>query len=538
MNAPDAVSSLQPSVWSQTSAKDRLELLKTIQSNLDRYQDELVQADAQMKKELSQSNNVSPDLCKLTTIVPMANNLAGAVDLYTSLCRNKDFGSSNVVTKVSGDNDYYDIRVAPNASIKEKILYLFRQDTLRVVGVPEQILPYDKPTDRIAVLGAGNYSGAVEIIKALFFDNCVVATKPHPINEKTEQIWQKVFEPLVQMGALAFCDAHQGEALIQDPRIDKVYFTGGRESARSILQSTDKPVVCELGGVNPMIITPSTKTWSSFALRHHAQQIVSVGKLNGGHICARPQLLVTCKQWPQRQAFLEEVERAIQSTTFGVASYYPGRKETVANFKKECLDAKVIRPESSGGSSEQVLLSTDQKEDSFGVQTEAFAQVFVEVALDTALDADEFLAEATIFCNNKVQGTLCANILIDGKTRRKHKDALDQAVTNLKFGTVGVNLNAINAFTSPYLYWGGHDDDEQGLVSGLGSFGNLFGYKNTVKSILDDSFISLGQIKFNNLAATRRTSSALANFTLVPTWTRLMKLLGVALVGFFKKKDW
>jgi len=539
-DASSAIGSLDKTHWAATKPAERLAILKQIQRNLCEYQDAIGENHANMKNShLGGEKLFNSHESKLPTIVPMANHIAVAIDLYTALAAGKEFKPTGEITKVAGtDADLYDIPVAP-ITTKEKILCGKRSDRLRVHGTPIQKGPYDKEPKLVANLAAGNYASAIEIIKAVFFDGYVVATKPHPLNEDCDLIWAKVFAPLVQAKALAFCSSDQGPAMTKDPRVDKIYFTGGVKTAKRIMQETQTPIVCESGGVGPVVVVPGDREWTSSELAHHAQQIVSGSKLNGGAICARPQVVVTCKNWAQRDAFLEQLELAASQTTFAVGSYYPGATERMEEFAKACPTAKRIQPENGAYKNADFLLVTDDTETSYCVQHEAFSQVLTEVPLDTpSNDAAAFLDAAVDFCNTKVLGTLVAGITIDETTRKNNEEALQRAITNLQYGVVGVNLLPLHAFLSPYLTWGGHDNEEDELVTGRGHFGNVFGYENTEKSIIEDDFVSPGQVTFTNKASHNSLTSALARYYTWPSWWNLVRLLSTIIPGSFKRKDW
>ena len=71
------------------------------------------------------------------------------------------------------------------------------------------------------------------MVKAMFWENCAVVHKPHRLNEATDRVWEEIMKPLVDVGALSFCDAADGRALTQDPRLAKIYFTGGTSTAQN-----------------------------------------------------------------------------------------------------------------------------------------------------------------------------------------------------------------------------------------------------------------------------------------------------------------
>jgi len=81
-----------------------------------------------------------------------------------------------------------------------------------------------------------------------------------------------------------------------------------------------KPVIAELGGVNPVIVVPGE--WTAEQLRAHAQQLVVQKMANNGHFCTSPQILVTCKNWPERLEFLAQIRNFLQEYP-GTKTFYP-----------------------------------------------------------------------------------------------------------------------------------------------------------------------------------------------------------------------
>jgi acyl-CoA reductase-like NAD-dependent aldehyde dehydrogenase len=543
--AADAIGRLDKAKWAATSAEDRLALLKQIQLNLRVAQYELSAAEASMKNARLDKPEIelyTPALTTITTVIPMANNISGAIALYESLISTGTPLEPGSITKVHNtdptivDSDLYDIVVAPR-TWKETIFYGSRQDRIRVGGTPTRVGPLQRPTQVVGILGAGNYNAPVEIIKAIFFNNCVVAFKPHPLNDTLVSLLAQILSPLIDGCCLSFCASDQGPALTKDTRVDLIYFTGGRPTAETIMSTTQTPLICEAGGVNPTLLVPSDRPWTASELAHHALQIVSMGKANGGHICARPQLVVTCRQWSQREEFLKAMETAIKDTSFATGSYYPNTSKVMDEFAAKYPTAKRIQPEHGKyGKSSDVLWIVGDSEDGYACQTEAFCQVFSEVALDTPPNATEFLASATNFCNHKVNGSLVAAIILDETTRKNHTQALDQAVTDLQFGTIGINLMAAHAFSSEYLSWGEYTV----LGNGGRDFGNLFGYQNVNKCILEDIFVSPAQLKFVNKAALTNVLTALSEYSVWNSWYNLGKMLYAAIKGQIlgRRKDW
>jgi hypothetical protein len=437
------------------------------------------------------------------------------------------------ITKVK--DDLYDIHVFPHHA-KDKFMYADRLDFIRVKGEPKQVNPMEKPAGIIAVLGAGNYSSSLEMIKAMFLENCAVVHKPHHLNEETDKVWEKIMEPLISAKAMSFCDSKGGRELVEDSRLTKIYFTGSTAVAQKIMSTTDTEFISECGGNNPCIIVPGDRPWKEKEIHHQAVQIATMGKLNGGAVCGRPQTIVTSKNWPQRDEFLEALKTAIIEDTPAAGTYYPGSDEVLKTFKENYPHAELLKPENGKYKSGEFLFITGVNEDGYAVKNEAFCQIFDEVPLDVPANAADFLPRAVEFCNTKLLGTLGSCILIDEDTRKNHKEVLEQAVTDMEYGGIAINTMPPFIFLSPYLTWGGNEEGKT-FVSGQGNFGNLLCYENVEKSVIYANFMSAGHMMNTNKSATDTLSRNMARYALAPTWINLSKLMAGAVVGGLKHKD-
>ena len=533
MNATQAIDQLDPIQWSATSAADRIKILKQIRENLSQLGGELAVADAGMKNKILGEETYSREESLVGTVMPLAGSVTAAIDLYEHLVKEGKMPEPLDIQPAPGGR--HDILVYPR-TVKDKVLAADQKAWIRVKGEPHQTNPLDKPAGIIGVLGAGNYSSSLEMIKALFFENCAVVHKPHSLNYDTDQIWEKVLHPLIEAKALSFCDPDQGRELTADPRLSKIYFTGGADTAKAITASTDTPLISECGGNNPCIIIPGDRPWTEKEIEHQAIQLATIDKMNGGAVCGRVQTIVTSKHWPQREAFLTALEKAIREQTPATASYYPGSEETFAKFRENYPDAKLIQPENGKRKHSDVLLITGAEPDGFAAYHEAFCLVITEIPLDVPADAKSFFPAATAFCNEKLLGTLGCAILCDGDTLKTHKKELRQAVDDLNYGGIAVNTMPPFVFLSPYLTWGGNEDGKE-LVSGRGNFGNGLCFDNVEKSILMADFTSAGHMLNTNVATFKDTSEKMAWFSAEPSWRNLGSLIFAAVKGSFRKKD-
>jgi len=532
MKAKEAIDRLDPQRWAATPPAERLHLLEQVRENLQRFGDELGASDARMKNDLIGEDVYSVPVSKFATVVIMATAVTAAIEVYEGLVHG-EMPKPLSVTNV--DDGLYDIKVFPS-STKDRLLHADRTDVIRVKGEPKQVNPMDKPAGIIAVLGAGNYSSSLEMIKAIFFENCAVVHKPHHLNAETDKVWAKVMQPLVNHRVLAFADHDQGRALTPLPGLSKIYFTGGTGTAKAILSATDTPLVSECGGNNPCIVVPGDRPWTDKELTHQAQQIVTTRKLNGGAICGSVQTLVTSEHWPQREAFLDAIRKAVVEDTPAEGTYYPGSGEVKERFLEAYPDGEVLKPEGGKHRNSEVVLIAGAEEESYATENEAFCQILSEVPLDVPANATDFLPRAVAFCNTHLHGTLGSSILIDEDTKKAHQAVLDQAVTDMEYGAVAINAMPPFVFLSPWLTWGGNEEGKE-FVSGAGNFGNAMCFENVEKSILTTGFMSPGHMIKTNKAAFDDMATNMTRYAVEPSWMNLTCLVGDAVRGSFRKKD-
>ena len=532
MNATEALDQLDPKGWAETSPADRLRLLEEVRTNLKKFGDELADADSRMKNGILGAPLYSDPVSKVGTVVPMANTVSAAIELYEAIIDGKMLQPLSV--KKVGD-DLYDIYVFPQER-KDKLMYADRKDRIRVKGEPKQVNPMDKPAGIIAVLGAGNYSSSLEMLKAIFFENCAVVHKPHHLNAETDKVWEKIMQPLIDHRVLSFCDSDQGQALTVDPRLTKIYFTGGTGTAEAIMSATDTPLISECGGNNPAIMVPGDRPWTKKEIEHQAVQIATMSKLNGGAVCGRVQTLVTSKHWPQREEFLDALRVALEETTPATGIYYPGSNEAIEGFRQAYPGAEVLKPEGGKYPHTDIMLITGVEPGGYACSHEAFSLVIDEVPLDLPANAADFLPGAVEFCNTQLLGTLGSAILIDEDTKKAHQPVLDQAVTDMEYGGVAINTMPPFIFLSPYLTWGGNEVGKK-FVSGRGNFGNLLNYENVQKSIIEAKFMSQGHMMNTNKQAFDNMAENMSTFAVEPTWMNLACLMGDTIRDSFRKKD-
>jgi acyl-CoA reductase-like NAD-dependent aldehyde dehydrogenase len=530
MTAQEAFNQLDPQKWAETSVVERLTIIEEVKNNLKTYAKELGAEDARMKNELIGENITSTAEGMGTTVMPMAGTLMGIHHLYESLMHGEM--PKPISTKKITD-DVYEIEVFPIHS-KDKLAAGKQKGYIHVEGEPKQVNPLDKPAGIIAVSGAGNYSSSIEMAMALFLENKAVIHKPHKLNEATDSVWEKIFAPLIEVKALAFCDADQGKEMSKLEGIHAIYFTGSTGVAHAIQDAASAPLVSECGGNNPCIIVPGE--WTDKEIHNQAIQLASVGKLNGGAVCGRPQTIITSKNWKQRKQFLDALRKAIAEETFACSTHYPGVDKTKASFLENQPTAEILRPEGGKHAKSDFVLIPGIKENDFAVTNEAFCQIFSEIELNSGNDVNDFLDSATHFCNNKLLGSLGCMILVDNNTFKNNQNRVHKAINELNYGGIAVNTVPPNIWLNAYLTWGGNGETTENFVSGVGNFGNAMNFANITKSVLIDDFHSTS-FELTNRNRVEHMLENVSYFSIDQSWGHFAKLAGQMMVDNFKGKD-
>ena len=533
MNASQSIEWVDPIKWQNTSVEMKLSFLKDIQKRIKRFQKKLLEAELELHN-LDKNDDENVHLVGYAQIAPIgiAKNVAICIEVYESLVKGQMPQPKSITELPNGD---YDLEVFPYTRM-EKIQNSGCKGFIRVKGKPTQINLLNKEGGITAILGAGNFTAAFEMIRALFMENCVIVFKPPRINVKVDAVWEKIFAPLIEYKAVSYCDPDYGRELVKDKRLKNIYFTGGAPAAKAIMKSTEVELISELGGNNPALIVPGDRPWTKKEIEHQAQFIASGGKMNGGAVCGRVQTIVTSKNWPQRQEFLEALERAIRDETPAFKNWYPGVDKNIEGFKKAYPDAKLLHPENGRLENSEFILIEGAEPNSYATTHEAFCQILSEVPLDTAPEAGAFLEKATEFCNNDLYGTLGCSIIIDDDTLEKKRRVVEQAVTDLSYGGIAINEMPFSVGATFWLTWSGNEEGKE-LASGRGNFGNPMGYENIEKSILYCPFLSATHLLFTNKHAFHDLSKKVIDNAINPSWFNFTALAVTAITKRGSKKD-
>lgn len=374
---------------------------------------------------------------------------------------------------------------------------------------PETLLGDDRepPAPRLAlVLGAGNVSSIplLDTVWKLFAELQVVLLKLNPVNEYLESHFRRLFRPLIDDGfvRLARGGAETGAFLTSHPAIDSVHITGsaethdrivwgdGKEAERRRVEGRPRlavPITSELGNVSPVIVVPGE--WRRSELASAAENLATQMTQNGGFNCNATKVILTAADWAQRRELLRELERVLAAQP-PRAAYYPGAEERWERFTDGREGLVTLGERRPGVVPPALIEGVDfRRRDDPLFRQESFCAVTAEVPLPED-DPAGFLFAAVRFCNQTLFGTLNAGILVDPRTERRLGHNLDEAVADLRYGSVAINHWPAVSFGLGATPWGafpGHTLADVG--SGIGWVHNTRLFAHPQKSVVHGPFV-------------------------------------------------
>ena len=341
------------------------------------------------------------------------------------------------------------------------------------------------------ILGAGNVSsiGPLDVVYKLFVEGQVCLLKLNPVNDYLVPFIEEAFASLIQEGflRLAYGGADVGSYLCEHSGIDEIHITGsalthdaivfgsgeeGADRKPKNMPRIKKRITSELGNVSPVIIV--SVEWSNKDLKFQAENIATQLTNNTGFNCNAAKVLITHSNWAQRDVFLNTLRETLRHVSPRRA-YYPGSLNHYARFIDAYPDAEVFGPKSKEIIPWTLIPNIDPKRQSDICFTqEAFCGIIAETPLQ-AFNAADFLHKAVEFCNNTLWGTLNACIIVHPQTEASLGSLLDQAISDLHYGSVGINHWPALSYALGSTTWGaypGHTLND--IQSGIGVVHNTF----------------------------------------------------------------
>jgi hypothetical protein len=310
------------------------------------------------------------------------------------------------------------------------------------------------------VLGAGNIASIapLDALYKLFADGRVVMLKLNPVNDYLLEVFERAYAGFIDAGYLRIVrgDGEVGAYLTGHPEVDEVHITGSQETHDAIVFGTGdeaarrretaqprllKPITSELGGVAPVMVLPGR--WREADLRFQAEHVATQRLHNSGFNCNAGQVVVLAADWPQRESFIAHLRDALAAVPARPA-YYPGADERQTRARAAHPGAVAL-----DGDCRRTLIEVDSDGD------EAFTtEYFAPVLAVTSLAGDDFLAAAVAFANERLYGTLTANLIGTPASLRALGPRLEELIAELHYGTIGINVWTGVGFLTPRASWG------------------------------------------------------------------------------------
>ena len=351
------------------------------------------------------------------------------------------------------------------------------------------------------VLGAGNITSipVLDVMYELIAHNRTALLKVNPTQDALVPVYKRALAPLIEPGLLRIVRGGPdvGTYLTGHPDLAHVHITGSETTFDAIVWGPSKgagaaatarrrresrpqlkkPITAELGGVSPIIIVPGA--WTDADITYHAEHVATMRLQNAGHNCIAGQVVILSSDWDQADAFRAALRRAYANAPERPI-WYPGAPDRMHLATDEYPDALVL--------GDRLLVELDSDDDPAALQsTEYFAPVLGVVTVPGTGQA--FLDAAVSHANEKLQGTLGANLLIDPVTERALGAGFERAITALRYGSIAINGWTAFGFITPTLTWGafpGNTIDEVG--SGIGVVHNALLLDRVERSVIRGPF--------------------------------------------------
>lgn len=479
-------------------------------------------------------------------------------DSLVAICKGQMPNARGRVTQ--RDDGQTVVRVFPTNAIEKALFMGMTGEVWMEPGVtPDNLATnqaagyhaWENPTGGVSlVLGAGNVASIapMDTLAEMFTKHRVVCLKMNPINDYLGPHLENALGALVEAGLLCivYGGVETGSYLSNHEGIDAIHITGSDKTHDAIVYGTGedaarrkaeddpintRPVSAELSNVSPVIVVPGPWSRSDIAYqgRHLAGSLVN----NAGFNCNATRVIVTHHAWNQREALLESISMALEEVP-DRDPYYPGAVERWQTFLDEHPDARVFGDVGDHCVPWTLIDGLSQhKDDEICFTVESFNGITSEVALEGPRDVSSFIREAVEFCNTRLWGSLSATILIHPKSLRDPEVvlALDQALADLEYGSIGVNVWSALSYALVSTPWGafpGHPRND--IRSGTGFVHNTYLYDRPQKSVVRAPFRSFPEPLWHSGQRTGHIASQrLLAYELEPSWKAVPGMVAAAL---------
>ena len=509
----------QKKKWAELPLKNKIELLEQILYAIEAVADEQVKASTHAKGLMEDANQAGEEWlggpliqAKVTRQLLVALRTfeqQGHTGIQAHHAHSKAWGQvavkvfpHSLIDKLSLQGFKAEIWLDPQESLEswhQKTAYYYRKpDHQGMVSL---------------VLGAGNVAsiGLLDALDKLFVHGHVCYLKFNPVNEYLFPFYASILKPLIDEGYFAMVKGgvEVGRYLCQHELVDEIHITGSDRTHDAIVYGTDeqaaqrkaddervcsKNITSELGNVSPVIIVPGS--WTAKEIQFHAENVATQMTNNAGFNCNAARVLIMQKDWPQRRQFLDALQKVLAQIPQRSA-YYPGAHQRFETFMQSHSNKQSIEgvpttmvqgatPPTPWG----LILDVDPNDKNHPCFTqESFCALSAQTSIDSA-DAGDFLQQVTRFANDTLWGTLNACILIDPRTQKTYKTELEQAIRDLRYGSICINQWPALSYGMGVTAWGAYPGHHpQDIQSGIGFVHNTFLLSHIQKTVIYAPFV-------------------------------------------------
>ncbi len=351
------------------------------------------------------------------------------------------------------------------------------------------------------VLGSGSVNAipVLDALHKLVVEGQVVLVKLSPVNDYLLETFEAIFAPLVGPGYIRFVTGNDGVGarLAEHPEIHSIHLTGTRETHDTIVfgpgrdgerrrqakaPRNPRPITSALGNVGATIVVPGP--WSDADYRFQAEHLVTQKLYNGGHHCTASQLVILPAGWEGSVRLLQHLRQVLQEVVDQRPAYYPETGE-----RREAVLSAHPRAQVIGSRTPFVLVEhLNPDADDILYREEVFGPVWGVLDLRYS-DVSDYLHRSVEFANRKLGGSLSVQLIAHPRTLREHREAVDTAVNDLRYGCVAVNTWSGLGFALPFAAWGayrGHSLHD--VQSGIGVTHNALMLDRTEKTVVRGPF--------------------------------------------------
>jgi aldehyde dehydrogenase (NAD(P)+) len=493
----------QKHIWAKTSSDNHIEIFEKIKKNLMHISKDWVSLAAKHKGILASDPLIGEEWMSGPYALMSACN--AFIKTFTDLKNNNSI--INLKTRELG-NGQLSVNVVPSSIWDRLILSGVTAEVWMQPEVNRNNLnnyvakhlktPISGRKGKVAlVLGAGNISSIapLDCFQKLFLENQVVLLKLNPVNDYLFEHLNFVLDPLISIGVLQITkgDGKIGQYLTQHKLIDEIHITGSSKTHNKIVWGHEKinvkekkensiinskRITSELGAVCPTIVVPGP--WSKADIQYQADNIATQKMHNAGYNCIACQILILPKKWECKTKLLNSLKGILQKTNR--VDYYPGSKERLKEFRDNSYE---LTPINKGSMDACLINDLKSESNDWHELNEVFAPALSLYEIEQE-DPTRYLKKAIAYSNEKLYGTLGANIIIHPRTIRKiGTENFEKIIQELRYGTISINGWSALGFLLSQCPWGafpGHTLED--IQSGIGTVHNTLMLSNTQRSIV------------------------------------------------------